>query len=67
MASKDREREWKQWQPDPLVEYAEYDSGLVVRVPHNDWFKESGWCRLIGSSVDTTVRVLLREMGWNVR
>jgi len=67
MASKDREREWKQWQLDPLVQYAEYDGGLVVRVPHYDWFKESGWCRLIGSSVDATVRALLGEMGWNVR
>ena len=27
--------------PDPLVEYAEYDGGLVVRVPHYDWFKEA--------------------------
>jgi hypothetical protein len=53
------------WAHDPRVEFAESDGGLKVRVPDDDWFRTSPWCKLIGHSVDATVRQLLREMKWS--
>lgn len=55
--------EWRQVEgQEPGVEYAE-QSGLVwVRVPDDDWFREKGPARVIGGSVEATVRQLLREL-----
>ena len=64
MPRKQKLERWERWASDPRITYAESGGGLKIRVPHDDWVRESGWCMLIGGSVDATVRQLLRELKW---
>src|SRR5262245_38282745 len=58
MAS-DEIRQWPVWSEDRQVSYARWNGGLEVRVADGGKSKRSGWCKLIGGSVDVTIRRLL--------
>lgn len=55
--------QWRTWDKDPRIQYFESSGGLKIRYMDDDWYRTSGWMRLIGGSIDATIGQHLREIG----
>ena len=68
MARKNRDDFWQEWRHDRRVSYSLSDGGLKVMVIDKELgFKTSTWVRLIGGSIDSTVRPLASDLGLQIR
>jgi hypothetical protein len=55
-------RQWQAWSEDRQVSYACWNGCLQVRVADGGKSKRSEWCKLIGNSVDVTIRGFLTSL-----